>query len=82
MPLSLKVLALSLCIGAIVTQGSAGLPGSLLSIHAGCISDQKKGEWTPTYPRKKIGAGGGSFEHFTLAHRSLWSLHGVYWEST
>ena len=45
--------------GTIVTQGSAGPPGSLMSVHAGCISDQKKGEWTPTYLCKKIGAGGG-----------------------
>ena len=33
--------------GAIVAQGSAGPPGSLLSVHAGCISNEKKGEWTP-----------------------------------
>src|ERR1700690_678039 len=45
--------------GAIVGPARSGPCGSLLSVHAGCISDQKKGEWTPTYPRKKLALGGG-----------------------
>src|ERR1700690_4264719 len=44
--------------GAIVGPGRSGPCGSLLSIHAGCISDQKKGEWTPTSPHKKLVLGG------------------------
>src|ERR1700690_345217 len=40
--------------------GSAGPTRSLISVHAWCISDQKKGKWTQTYPHKKLVLGGGS----------------------
>ena len=45
--------------GAIVGPGRSRSWGSLLSVHAGCISDQMTGEMGPTYPRKNLGMGRG-----------------------